>query len=170
MRPLVLVPNAHHTYTIYCFIHKTVTSRNTYYGHPITPPSTIFCTESILVIWPELYEWSQEHPCTFVSASFSHPENKSPFWSMLGRNMAGALQKIARMSLHPSPLPSTIYTTSANTEVLNGAALYSHMKNTEGTPGKSPFRSTLGRCSPLGVPSLLRIQRILVRVHVCRLA
>ena len=39
------------------------------------------------------------------------------------------------------------------------AASYSHVKDTEGTPSKSLFRSKLSHCSPLRVKFPLCIQR-----------
>ena len=47
-----------HTILIIC-LHITG-SNNTYYGHPVTPPNTVFLTESNFVIRPGLYKRSQE--------------------------------------------------------------------------------------------------------------
>ena len=47
-----------------------------YYGHPVTPPNTVFHTELNFVIQPAFYKRSQKRPWTFDSASYGHLDYK----------------------------------------------------------------------------------------------
>ena len=78
MRLVLLVLNAHRTYTIhvYSFIHKAVTSIIHTTATQSHPTKMFFHTESNLVIQPALYQQSEEFPWTFDCTSFNHLDYK----------------------------------------------------------------------------------------------
>ena len=65
MRPVLLVPNAHRTDIIYCFVHKAVTSIICTTATQSRPQRQFSIQNQTLLIRPALYKQLQERPWTF---------------------------------------------------------------------------------------------------------
>ena len=89
----------------------------------------------------------------------SHATKDSFSYKIKLGNEAGVIQTTTRMSLDIRLrfLKQSRLYTSANTEALNVTSFYihthNHVKDMEGSPGKSPLQSALSCCSLLMVPS-----------------